>query len=96
MKLTTTLAAVLLAGSVGVAFAQSGTYGTTTKSGTAASTMTKPGTTATNTTAKDKLTGCKTTASKEEKGSKGSVANSSSHNAATTGSNVMGKRQTGC
>ena len=87
-KLTTTLVAVALAGSVGVAFAQSDN-----------SKSMKPGATQSSTTAKtskDKLTGCNTVAAKEEKGKQGAVPNSSSHNAATTGSNVPSKTEKGC
>jgi len=84
IKLTTTLAAALLAGSVGFAFA--GSSGHSANSGSSA-------------TATNKMTGCKTLASKEEKGKQGAVANSSSHNAtsATTGSAATGgKPDKGC
>ena len=91
-KLTTALVAALLAGSVGVAFAQSGTT-SSMKSSTAS--PAKSGTTASSTDS-SKLTGCNTLASKEEKGKQGSVPNSSSHNAATTGSSVPNKPPKGC
>jgi hypothetical protein len=93
-KITVTLAALLLAG--GVAFAQSygsGTSNSAGATGTSSSSMNKSGSTA----SANKLTGCKTTASKEEKGKQGAVANSSSHNAATTGSRAAnGSAKTGC
>ena len=88
MKLATTIVAALLAGSVGVAFAQSDTSKSMKSGTTQSGKMAK--------TSKDKLTGCKTMTSKEEKGRQGAIAQGSSHNAATTGSNVMGKPQTGC
>ena len=87
-RLVTTLAAALLAASAGIAFAAGS--GSSTKSG-----MSNSGTSA---TTANQPTGCKTLASKEEKGKQGSVANSSSHNAnaATTGSGAKGKPEKGC
>ena len=89
-KLTTTLVAVLLAGSLGVAFAQSDSS-KSMKSG-----ATQSGTTAK--TSKDKLTGCDTVAAKEEQAKGGAVANSSSHNATagTTGTAATGGKPKGC
>ena len=89
MKLTTTLAAALLAASASVALAAGS--GSSMNSGASANTGTSA-------TTANKATGCKTLASKEEKGKQGSVPNSSSHNATagTTGSGAKGKPEKGC
>ena len=90
-KLTTTLVAALLAGSVGVAFAQSDNSKSMKSGATQSGTMAK--------TDKNKLTGCNTVAAKEEQGKGGAVANRSSHSATagTTGTAASGgKPEKGC